>query len=117
MKTIQKNTFYVCGCCKRSLSAAAFYLNKKTGTPDNYCKECRKSYSRKQRVVEKRVIISHPEEYPVITQTGDPVLRKELILHALQVVAESMARKKRKLAEAVEAELEAEAEWKAEAES
>lgn len=107
MKTLQETTLYVCGCCKRSLSASAFYLNKKTGMPDNYCKECRKSYSRKRRVVEKRVIISHHEEYPVITQTEDPVLRKELILHALQVVAESVERKKRKLAQAAEAELEA----------
>lgn len=102
MKTLQETTLYVCGCCKRSLSSSAFYLNKKTGMPDNYCKECRKSYSRKQRTVEKRVIISRREEYPVITQTDDPVLRKELILHALQMVAESMARKKRKLAEAAE---------------
>ena len=42
MKSSKVQTLCVCGCCKRSLPASAFYINKKTGLPGNYCKECRK---------------------------------------------------------------------------
>lgn len=43
METLQKQTLYVCGCCKHTLPSEAFYVDKKTGLPNNYCKECRKS--------------------------------------------------------------------------
>ena len=45
MKNSEVQTLFVCGCCKRSLPASAFYINKKTGLPGNYCKECRKTVS------------------------------------------------------------------------
>ena len=38
MKSSKVQTLCVCGCCKRSLPASAFYINKKTGLPGNYCK-------------------------------------------------------------------------------
>ena len=60
-------------------------MNKKTQSPDKYCKECRKSLSRRQY---GRV------SYPVITQTEDRETRLRLILHALEVVRLSMERKK-----------------------
>ena len=92
---------YVCGCCKRSLPAEAFYIDKKTGRPGNYCKECRKAASHRRRGMEKSSLVAQCDtDYPVITRTEDPVLRKTLILHALQTVAASIERKKQKLHEA-----------------
>ena len=98
METLQKQTLYVCGCCKHTLPSEAFYVDKKTGLPNNYCKECRKSASRKYRKTEKRTLARDDREpYPVITST-------KLILSALQTVRASIKRKKQKLCE-VEAEL------------
>lgn len=100
MKTSKEHTLYVCGCCKRSLPANAFYINRKTGLPGNYCKECRKTASRNGRKTEKLSLAGNKEvSYPVITNTEDPVLRRELILHALETVAASMERKRRKVRE------------------
>ena len=105
MDTLQKQTLYVCGCCKHTLPSEAFYVDKKTGLPNNYCKECRKSASRKYRKTEKRTLARDDREpYPVITSTKDPDLRQKLILSALQTVRASIKRKKQKLCE-VEAEL------------
>ena len=88
MKSSKVQTLCVCGCCKRSLPASAFYINKKTGLPGNYCKECRKTVSRNHRKNEKRSLACDRESsYPVITSTEDPTLRRELILHALETVA------------------------------
>lgn len=33
MKSSKVQTLCVCGCCKRSLPASAFYINKKTAFP------------------------------------------------------------------------------------
>ena len=85
MKSSKVQTLCVCGCCKRSLPASAFYINKKTGLPGNYCKECRKC--------------DRESNYPVITSTENPTLRRELILHALETVAASIERKRRKVRE------------------
>lgn len=87
----------VCSCCKRSLPPSAFYADKKTGLPGNYCKECRKTASRNHRTAEKR--LRPTGDYPVITRTEDPSLRGELLRHALRTVAESIERKNRKLKE------------------
>ena len=100
MKSSKVQTLCVCGCCKRSLPASAFYINKKTGLPGNYCKECRKTVSRNHRKNEKRSLACNRESsYPVITSTEDPTLRRELILHALETVAASIERKRRKVRE------------------
>ena len=105
METLQKQTLYACGCCKQTLPSDAFYVDKRTGLPSNYCKECRKSASRKYRKTEKRTLARDDREpYPVITSTKDPDLRQKLILSALQTVRASIKRKKQKLCE-VEAEL------------
>lgn len=100
MKTLKEQTLCVCGCCKRSLPADAFYINRKTGLPGNYCKECRKSASRNSRKNEKLSLACGKEvSYPVITCTEDPVLRHKLILHALETVTVSIKRKKYKVRE------------------
>ena len=100
MKSSKVQTLCVCGCCKRSLPASAFYINKKTGLPGNYCKECRKTVSRNHRKNEKRSLACDRESnYPVITSTENPTLRRELILHALETVAASIERKRRKVRE------------------
>ncbi|MEY8708480.1 hypothetical protein AALK94_14335 [Bacteroides faecichinchillae] len=104
MKISKKSTNHVCGCCKRTLPLEAFYLDKKTNLPRNYCKECRKSASRNHRKVEKQTFVNKRETvYPVITLIKDPNVRKELIRHALETVAASIQRKRQKLL-AVEAE-------------
>ena len=81
-------------------SGKCLYINKKTGLPGNYCKECRKTVSRNHRKNEKRSLACDRESsYPVITSTEDPTLRRELILHALETVAASIERKRRKVRE------------------
>ena len=87
MKSSKVQTLCVCGCCKRSLPASAFYINKKTVS-----RNCRKN--------EKRSLACDRESnYPVITSTENPTLRRELILHALETVAASIERKRRKVRE------------------
>lgn len=106
METLQKQTLYACGCYKQTLPSDAFYVDKRTGLPGNYCKECRKSASRKHRKAEKRTLVREDREpYPVITSTKDPELRRKLILSALQTVRASIKQKKQKLCE-VETELD-----------
>lgn len=74
-------------------------MNKKTQSPDKYCKECRKSLSRRQYGSGKKLphcsLSGGRVSYPVITQTEDRETRLRLILHALQVVRLSMERKRR----------------------
>ena len=106
METLQKQTLYACGCCKQTLPSDAFYVDKRTGLPGNYCKECRKSASRKHRKAEKRTLVREDREpYPVIPSTKAPELRRKLILSALQTVRASIKQKKQKLCE-VETELD-----------
>lgn len=82
---------------KRELPHEAFYTNKRTGTLDNYCKECRKANTRKRRDLRRCTSFENkPVSYPVITEVKDPALRMLLILHARQVVAESISRKQEK---------------------
>lgn len=73
-------------------------MNKKTQSPDKYCKECRKSLSRRQYGSGKKLphcsLSGGRVSYPVITQTEDRETRLRLILHALEVVRLSMERKK-----------------------
>ncbi len=100
METFKNLSLHVCGCCKRTLPIEAFYLDKKTGCPGNYCKECRKSASRKHRNVEKHSSVNKDKTiYPVITRIKDPTVRKELIRRALETVYASIERKRRKLQE------------------
>lgn len=97
MENLKNETVSICGCCKRQLPLDAFYVNMKKKCPDRYCKECRKSVSRKQREADRYIpYVNKKRSYPVITETTDSTLRMNLIRHALQVVAESVERKKRK---------------------
>ena len=99
MEAIIKQPLHFCGCCRRDLPQEAFYVNKRTLTLDNYCKECRKTNSRKHRETSKGTtrIENRKTFYPVITQLKDPVLRSSLISHALQTVRESIQRKQNKI--------------------
>lgn len=90
----------------RLLQTDASFRRILRGLPGNYCKECRKSASRKHRKAEKRTLVREDREpYPVITSTKDPELRRKLILSALQTVRASIKQKKQKLCE-VETELD-----------
>ena len=91
---------HVCGCCKRELPTEAFYMNKRTHKADGYCKECRKVNSRIRREQDKNShIVNNLRKYPIITEIRDRQSRMTLILHAQQVVNESIARKRRRIHE------------------
>lgn len=94
-------TTSICKNCKRELSLELFYVNKTTQCPDKYCKECRKSMSRRQYNSGKRSLTASSERvsYPVITQIEDRETRMQFILHALQVVRLHLERKKKKMQE------------------
>lgn len=77
----------------------AFYVNRKTLIPDYCCKACR-SAACKKRYLDSRSV-NDIRTYPLITDIKDRTLRMELILHARQVVNESVARKRRRLWETV----------------
>ena len=88
METLMNQSLHICGCCKRELPQEAFYMNQRTRTTDNYCKECRK---------DKSISFENkPLSYPVITEVKDYALRMFLIRHARQVVADSIRRKQEK---------------------
>lgn len=62
-----------------------------------YCKACRKTRSQESyRTNEYSRNVNKRSDYLVITQVRDPEIRKELILHALRTVAESIKRKRLK---------------------
>lgn len=97
METNMNQSLHICGCCKRELPQEAFYMNQRTRTPDNYCKECRKANTRRHRDQDKSISFENkPVSYPVITEVADHDLRMFLIRHARQVVADSIRRKQEK---------------------
>lgn len=76
MEPLMNQSLHICGCCKRELPHEAFYTNKRTGTLDNYCKECRKANTRKRRDLRRCTSFENkPVSYPVITEVKDPALR------------------------------------------
>lgn len=88
---------YVCGHCKRELPKEAFYFNQRKQCPDNYCKECRKRSSGKQRNNDQDFnFVNRKRMYPVITQISDSKLRMALIMQALQKIRESVEKKRKK---------------------
>lgn len=97
MKQATAGSIHICSHCKRELPATDFYFNSKKQCYDNYCKECRKLSSRKQRETKLCLpFVNCTCHYPVITRTDDGQLRRLLILQALQRVRESVARKLKK---------------------
>jgi len=58
----------VCRDCKQELPESAFYLIKKTGLPESYCKLCRRSkniayWARKGQLINKKVRQKYHSEY------------------------------------------------------
>ena len=97
METIMNKSLCICGCCKRELPQEAFYMNQRTRTTDNYCKECRKANARRHRNQDKSILFENKSvSYPVITEVKDYALRMFLIRHARQVVSDSIRRKQEK---------------------
>uniref|UniRef100_UPI0032EB0402 hypothetical protein n=2 Tax=Bacteroides cellulosilyticus TaxID=246787 RepID=UPI0032EB0402 len=99
MKQTLNPTIRTCHSCLRELPIEAFYVNRKTLIPDYCCKACR-SAACKKRYLDSRSV-NDIRTYPLITDIKDRTLRMELILHARQVVNESVARKRRRLWETV----------------
>lgn len=98
MEHIATNDYLTCGCCQRQLPPENFYIsNKKTQKHDNYCKECRKECSSKH--YRQSQFVDSTPSYTVITDVTDDNKRMDLILQALRVVNDSMARRRRKLIE------------------
>lgn len=100
MRQITPTGIRTCGCCRRELPIEAFYISKRTQHVDNYCKECRKSFTNNRYRGSK--LANSSRSYPVITRTADPELRMALILNALQTVSKSVARKQQRVREAQE---------------
>ncbi len=97
MKHILTPSLHVCGCCKRELPVEAFYMNKRTHAPESYCKECKKTDTKKRRERQKNLCFENNSvSYPVIFEVKDPIVRMSLIQHACRVVAESISRKQKK---------------------
>lgn len=101
MSPLKEKSIYTCQKCKRELSHDDFYVNKTTQKRDKYCKECRKEMSRRQYSNDKRTRPLTAVKTPRtdITQIVDRELRIKLIQQALEVVHQSMERKKRKMQE------------------
>lgn len=87
-----------CLCCLRQLPDSHFYAKNKRNKPDSYCKDCRRAMNRQRR--KERVCLPEEEDapplYPVITRIGQPEVRMQLILDALQTVRDNARRKCRK---------------------
>ena len=92
-------TLYTCRYCLKELPAEAFYIDKRTRKPESRCKACRSAAYRK-RYVDSRFVNIASHTPLLITDIQDQKRRMTLILHALQVVKESVIRKRRKLIEA-----------------
>lgn len=99
MKQTLTSFVRTCHSCLRELPIEAFYVNRKTLIPDYCCKACR-SAACKKRYLDSRSV-NDIRTYPLITDIKDRTLRMELILHARQVVNESVARKRSRLWETV----------------
>lgn len=99
MKQTLNLSVRTCHSCLRELPAEAFYVNRKTQAPDYCCKECRSAANKKHYFNSQSM--NNPHIYPVITDIQDHVVRMKLILHARQVVKDSVARKRRRLWEMI----------------
>lgn len=95
------STTRICMCCGRQLPADYFYMRDRQHTSDSYCKECRKAANRQRR--KSKMYLSAAKEdvpgYVVITRVEQREARLELILHALQIVHQRIARQREKVHE------------------
>lgn len=99
--TQNKSVSSVCKQCGRELPQEFFYVNRQTQYLDIYCKECRKEISRRRYNNGSWIRKEQRNRYSylVITQVEDPLVRMELILHALKVVRQSIEHKRMKILE------------------
>ena len=98
MKKLKSTTLCVCGCCKR-LSGKYLYINKKTGLPGNYCKECRKTVSRNHRKNEKRPGMRQGKQLSGNYLYGRSHVAAGTYSACPETVAASIERKRRKVRE------------------
>lgn len=91
----------VCKQCGRELPQEFFYVNRQTQCLDIYCKGCRKEIGRRRYNSGSWIRKEQRDKYSylVITQVEDPIVRMELILHALKVVRQSVEHKRMKILE------------------
>lgn len=91
----------ICKQCGRELPQEFFYVNRQTQCLDIYCKGCRKEISRRRYNSGNWIRKEQRNRYShlVITQVEDPLVRMELILHALKVVRQSVEHKRMKILE------------------
>lgn len=84
-----------CPCCLRELPHSHFYAKNKQNELDSYCKDCRRAMNRQRR--KEKICLPEKEDapplYPVITRIGQPEVRMQLILDALQTVRDNVRRK------------------------
>ncbi|WP_330941557.1 hypothetical protein [Bacteroides sp. MSB163] len=98
MEQILTSTLHTCRHCLKELPAEAFYMDKRTRRPESCCKACRSAAYRK-RYIDSHFVNTPSHATLIITDVQDRKQRMTLILHALQVVKESVTRKRRKLIE------------------
>ena len=87
-----------CQCCGREFPLGEFYFKNHLHALDNYCKQCRREANRLRRKAGARSMATGQDaepRYPVITRTEDPETRRVLLLHALQVVRDSVLRRRK----------------------
>ena len=97
MEPLMNQSLHICGCCKRELPHEAFIQTNAPGPLTIIARSVARQTP--ASVVDLRRCTSFenkPVSYPVITEVKDPALRMLLILHARQVVAESISRKQEK---------------------
>ena len=102
MNQLSLKSTRICRKCLQVLPLSAFYINKNSRDPDYYCKKCRGESNRMARKKHDHPqIMNKPKCYLVLTLVEDREQRIRLIRHAKQVVGESIARKQKRLREAM----------------
>ena len=102
MNQLSLKSTRICRKCLQVLPLSAFYINKNSQYPDYYCKKCRGESNRMARKKHDHPqIMNKPKCYLVLTLVEDREQRIKLIRHAKQVVSESIARKQKRLREAM----------------
>ena len=102
MNQLSLKSTRICRKCLQVLPLSAFYINKNSRYPDYYCKKCRGESNRMARKKHDHPqIMKKPECYLILTRVEGREQRIKLIRHAKQVVSESIARKQKRLREAM----------------
>ena len=101
METVQPNETRTCSRCHRTLPADHFYrINKSTGKPDAYCKDCRRQLNRQRQDASGADLPPTPRRpRTLIFEEPDRERRMQLIMQARRVVQASIMRKQRRMRE------------------